>query len=174
MDIKTIETWAAHYADARRALSDELTLLQDEVEALRRQRLSTIREHLAVAQAMRDGLARAIEEGRDLFDRPRTRVLAGIKVGLQKQRGKVEIDDEARTIKLIRKLLPEDQAELLIRTRENVHKPAVYDLVAADLKRLGIAIGEDCDVLVLKPADDALDKLLAELLPDTEPTGDEE
>ena len=173
MDLLTIEELATTYADRRKNLSDALTRLRDDLEAVRRAHLPEIRLHLGVAQAKRSELFCAIEDGRELFERPRTRVMGGIKVGLQKQRGRVEIADEEATIKRIRALLPEEQAELLIRVRESVHKPAVYDLTAADLKRLGIAVTDDTEVIVLKPADDALDQLLAELLPETEKMGDE-
>lgn len=173
MDLQTIENKAQNYAASRVALAESVTALQDELERVRRAHFAAIRERLALAQERHSELAATIGQARALFEKPRTRVLAGIKVGFQKQRGRVEIADEAQTIKRIRALLPNDQAELLIRVRENVHKPGVYDLTAADLKRLGIALSDDTEVVVLKPADDALDKLLAELLPETEEVGDE-
>lgn len=173
-DLETIERAAQGYADARAVLGAAVTALQDAVEKVRRAHLPAIREALVTAQSKRYQLSVLIADARPLFEKRRTRTIAGIKLGFQKQRGKVEIADEAKTIERIRALLPADQAELLIRVRENVHKPAVYDLMASDLKRLGIAIGDDTDVIVLKPADDALDRLLAELLPDTEAMGDAE
>lgn len=172
-DLKTIERAARTYAEARAGLSEALTALKVELDGVHRDRLPTIRELLAEAQSKRSELAVLLGKARALFEKPKTRVMAGIKLGFQKQRGRVEIADEEKTVARIRALLPADQAELLVRVRENVHKPAVYDLTAADLKRLGIAVTDDIEVMVLKPSDDALDRLLAELLPDTEETGDE-
>ncbi|MCR6497388.1 hypothetical protein LJB71_14990 [Thermomonas sp. S9] len=69
-------------------------------------------------------------------------------------------------IERIRRLLPAEQAALLIRVREAVHKPAVYDLTAGDLKRLGIRIEDDCDVVVVKDVAGELDRMLERLLAD--------
>ena len=66
----------------------------------------------------------------------------------------------------IEKLLPEDQAELLIRTDKSVHKPGVYDLTAADLKRLGITIVGDGDEVVVKVAGSEIEKMVDALFKD--------
>ena len=85
-----------------------------------------------------------------------------------KKRGKVVIDDESAVIARIRKLLPEEQAELLIRVRESVDRNAVCDLSAADLKRLGIRIADDEEVVIIKSVSSSLDRLVDALLKDTE------
>jgi len=76
----------------------------------------------------------------------------------------VTFADEAATINRIRQQLPTAQAELLIKRTEKVHKPGVYDLTAADLKRLGITIDADSDEVVIKPIDGEIDKLVDALL----------
>lgn len=98
------------------------------------------------------------------WSRARTRVAHGIRYGWQKQRGRVEIDDEAKVIERIRKQLPAAQAEILIRAREAVHKPAVYDLTAADLKRLGIRVTDDCDAVTVRDLQAEADRLVAALV----------
>ncbi|MDI3259683.1 MAG: hypothetical protein QJR02_08305 [Sinobacteraceae bacterium] len=168
MDLNQIEDRAARYAAARGTLAERVTALQDELERVKRAHRDAIRRALVAARARRDELADAIARGRTLFDSPRTRIFAGIKCGYQKQRGKVEIDDEAAVIRRIRELLPATQANLLVRVRESVDRRAVGDLSVADLKRLGIRVSDDEDVMVLRPADDDLDKLISQLLPDTE------
>jgi hypothetical protein len=44
----------------------------------------------------------------------------------------------------------------------------VYDLTAADLKRLGIRVTDDSDVPVIKVADSDIDKMVDALLGDFE------
>lgn len=54
----------------------------------------------------------------------------------------------------------------MIRTTKSVHKPGVYDLTVADLKRLGITIVGDGDELVVKLAGSDIEKLVDALLDD--------
>lgn len=159
-----IEQLAEHYSRDRDALAERVQELQAELERVKRAALPAIRAAVRRASQSREALRSAVEDGRELFDRPRTRIFAGVRVGLKKGKGKVEWDDEASVIERIRQRLPADQAELLIRQRESVHKPAVYDLTAADLKRLGIRITDDGDQIVVQPTDSEVDKLVDALL----------
>jgi hypothetical protein len=159
-----VEATAEAYARDREELSSIVGALQAVIDEARRRAMPEIREAVRNAAESRDRLRAMIEAAPELFDNPRTRVIAGVKLGFRKQKGKVEFDDEGKVIERIRAQLPKDQAELLIRVRESVHKPAVYDLTAGDLKRLGIRITDDCDELVIKPADSEVDKLVAALL----------
>lgn len=164
MDIQTIDTLTAAYATARSALADEVARLQEELEAAKRKRLAAIRARVKAVADRHAELSAALEDASELFKKPRTRTLHGVKVGYQKQPGKVVIDDEEAVIKRIRAQLPEAQADLLIRTRESVDKNAVADLSVADLKRLGIRVTDDSDAIVIKPTDGEVDKLVDALL----------
>lgn len=164
MNMQQIETLTAAYAAERDALAALVTDMNDAIEQIKRQRLAAIKLAAQKTRQAQADLKAAIEDGKSLFDKPRTRVLHGVKVGLTKQRGTVEFDDEAKVIARIRSLLPKDQVELLIRIRESVHKPAVYDLKASDLKRLGIRVTADCDAVVIKSVDGEVDKLVSALL----------
>ncbi len=159
-----VEQASAEYAAAREALSALLLQLEADVAALKRGRLDAIKRAVVETAETRDRLHQEIDRRRDLFESPRTRVLHGIRVGLQQAKPKVEIDDEAAVIRRIREKLPADQAELLIRTTERVHKPAVYDLDAADLKRLGIGVSPAVDLVIIKAQDSAVAKLVDALL----------
>lgn len=164
MNMQQIETLTATYATERDALAALVTEMNDAIEKVKRARLAAIKQAVQKARQAQADLKAAIEDGKSLFDKPRTRVLHGVKVGIIKQRGTVEFDDEAKVIARIRAKLPRDQAELLIRVRESVHKPAVYDLAVSDLKRLGIRISADCDAVVIKSVDSEVDKLVSALL----------
>lgn len=162
--MQEIEQFAATYAAQRDALAALVTEMNDAIEQVKRARLAAIKQAVQKARQAQDELHAAIEAAPGLFEKPRTRTLHGIKIGFTKQRGSVEFDDEAKVIERIRSLLPKDQAELLIRVRESVHKPAVYDLTVADLKRLGIRVTADSDAVVLKSVDGEIDKLVSALL----------
>jgi hypothetical protein len=168
MNLAQIEALTRAYAAERETLTQYVEAMREIIAQAQRQHLPKIRKAIGRTGEAHAALAAAIEAAQELFERPRTRTFAGVKVGWQKQKGKVVIADEAATIRRIRELLPKDQAELLVRQTESVHKPGVYDLIAADLKRLGIRIEDDTDAIVIKPVDSDIDKLVAALLKDTE------
>lgn len=165
--LSDIESLTGVYANQRASLAQLVMRLEDNIETLKRAQMEGIKQALARTAEAQSMLHAAIYTAPNLFAKPKTLIINGIKVGYTKQKGKVEFDDEAAVIGRIRKLLPKEQAELLIRVREGVHKPAVYDLTAGDLKRLGIRVVDDGEAIVIKPVDDQLDKLLSELLADT-------
>lgn len=154
------------YAEAHAALRDEVQALEDEMESLRRRAIAGIRRRSASTSEAHARLHAHIADWPELFVKPRLLVIAGVKVGFMKGRGSVAIDDEAAVIDRIRRLLPVEQAELLIRIRESVDRQAVADLTAADLKRLGIRIEESGDQVVIKPTDTQVDRLVAAILKD--------
>jgi hypothetical protein len=168
MDLYEIEELTAQYSEARGKLAELVGVLHAEIEAAKRRRIAAIKRAVAATADKHAALHAAVDGAHELFGKPRTRTFHGVKVGMQKQRGQVVIDDEERTIARARDLLPEDQVELLVRVRESVHKPAVYDLVASDLKRLGIKIEDDTDAVVIRPTDRDVDKMVDALLKDAE------
>lgn len=163
-----IEQLTRDYSEARAYLTGVVTALQTELERLKPPALPLIRKAVGDTGEAHGRLHAAVEASPELFTKPKTITIAGIRVGYMKQKGKVVIEDEEKTIARIRKLLPEDQAVLLINVKESVHKPSVYDLVAADLKRLGISITDDEDAVVIKPVDGEVDKLVNALLAEAE------
>lgn len=163
-----IEERAAQYARAREALATVVSVLQAEIDACRRAAMPALRAAVSDAADRHSRLKAALQESKGEFQKPKTRIFHGIKVGYMKQRGEVVIEDEEATIRRIRERLPQAQVELLIKTRESVVRGAVYDLIAGDLKRLGIEIENDTEVAVIKPVDSEVDKLVAALLAEAE------
>lgn len=167
MNIEHIENLTKNFAGARAELADRLQALKDEQEAIRRRRMTGIRNALARLQGAHGELHAAVEASPDLFDKPRTRVLHGVKVGWQKARGKLVIADAENTVALIEKLLP-DQVGVLVKIAKSPIRSALQQLPARDLKRLGVAVTDDIDAVLIKPADGDLDRLIAALLDDPE------
>lgn len=129
--------------------------------------LPGLRTATADERDARATLLQAVSDAPALFARPRTRNAHGIKYGWALGKPSIAIDDEARTLKLIRTKVPEDQQVLLIRVKETVDRRAVLDLSAKDLRTLGIRQIDGVDApLVVLPKDD-LDRLVDTLLAET-------
>jgi len=160
-EMDRMEELAERFARVRTELAAAATEAERELQDVRAKHADHIRCLLGKTIEYRTALEAMIAESTHLFDKPKTRVAYGIKFGLRKQRGKVEVSDQERTIARIRRLLPEEQAELLIRVQEEVDLQAVKDLQVGDLKRLGIGIVEDSDVPLVKAVDPDVDKLIA-------------
>ena len=158
-----IEIAAKVYAEARRDLTEKVTALHDEIEALKRQRMPVIRRRIQAATEAREELAALVDSSRTLFEKPRTRTFHDVKVGLAKARGKVSWEDAKAVIARIRKQLP-DQADLLIKVTETLRKKALSDLPVADVKRLGVTVAEAGDEVVVKATDTEIDKMVDALL----------
>lgn len=158
-----IEDLTRTYARAREELSGRVSDLEAELARVKRGRIRGIRGSLARALDARGALAAAIERGKGLFVKPRTMTVDGIRVGFAKQKGKVEWDDEDQVVKLIDKHFPE-QAETLTKMKRTPVKGALVNLTAAELKKIGCRITESGDVVVIKPQDSEVEKLVDKML----------
>ena len=112
-----IEQHTRCYADARDLLASRVQALQDEIEAAKRRKLFGIKKAVAAAAEARDKLHAAIEDSPELFERPRTLVILGIRIGYTKGSGKLSFDDASKVVQLIRRHFPE-QSEVLVKTTE--------------------------------------------------------
>ncbi|GAB4485935.1 MAG: hypothetical protein OHK006_12930 [Thermodesulfovibrionales bacterium] len=167
MDLVTIEGLTKDYADARRSLADRVQALNDEIEAAKKRLLPGIKRAVEKAAEKKAALSSAVLEGVHLFERPRTVVISGIKVGLEKGKGKIEWEDDEQVVRLIEKHFPE-QADVLIQTKKKPLKKALANLSAAELKKIGVVIEETGDQVVIKGADSDVDKLVKALLREDE------
>ena len=158
-----IELRAKNFASARSLLADRVLQLQDEIEAAKRKAMPLIRSALATTKAAESELQAGIQQSPGLFKKPRTHVLHGIKVGVEKGKGTVKITDPQRTVDLIHKLLT-DQVDMLIKVEETPLKTALAQLPAADLRRIGVELIEAGDRVVIRAIDGELDKMLNALL----------
>ena len=158
-----IEARAKLYADARESLSAIVSNLNAGIESLKRKAMPDIKRAIGRASTHHDQLRTMIEAAPELFAKPKSRTLAGIKLGFQKSKGKIEWDDPDQVVRLIKKHFPE-QADVLIATTEKPVKDALNGLTAAELKKLGISVVEGGEAIFIKPADSAVDKLVDALL----------
>ena len=107
-DLTTIEALTKDYATARDLLAERLQSLNDEVEALKRRRMTGLKSAVRSMATAQDKLYSSIKGNPELFMKPRTLVIQGIKVGMAKGKGKICIDDPAMAIKLMVTCSPVD------------------------------------------------------------------
>ncbi len=165
-----IDAGAARYATMRGQLAGHVRELADGIERLKREHLGAIKRAVARAKAAGADLSALIEASPELFAKPRTQILHGIKVGFRKGSGKLEFDDADQVVKLIRKHYPE-QFDVLVKTTEKPIKSALEQLTAAELKKLGIVVEDTGDVVLIKDTTSDIDKLVTALLKEEEPEG---
>lgn len=128
--MQTIEERTKGYSGARRILADRVQSLLDDIERMRRQRMPGIKRAIAEAAESQELLRREIEAAPELFDKPRTVVINGIRVGFEKGKGKIDWDDDDHVVKLIRKHF-EDQFNVLVKTTYKPVKKSLAQLSVA-------------------------------------------
>lgn len=155
---------AREYAAARNRLED----VTDEVRELQRRevrrRLRSIKGRVAEVSAAREALAAAIEASPELFEKPRTRAVDGVKYGLRKKPGRLALEhSEEIVIRRLRRRLGTD-AEGYVRTRESLVRDGLRELDARTLAHVGISVVDARDEVVIAAASGDLDKLVEALL----------
>lgn len=169
-----IKERAEEFADKRELLRLRIDELHTKIEDLKRELLPQIRKEADDAANSREELRALIEDGKHLFAKPRTVIVSGIRVGLEKGKGSITFDDEAMVIRKLRKLFKkEEEQEVYIKVTEKVKKAALKDLDVATLKKIGATVESTGDVVVIKATDSDVEKLVNALLKDRE-SGDDE
>jgi hypothetical protein len=169
MTLSEIEKLAKDLSDARSNLSECVDELEGEMAAAKKYYLPSIRKAAEKAAQRHQTLFQAIEESPDLFVKPKTVILHGIRLGYVKAKGEIIWEDSAKVVALIKKNFP-DQAETLIKVTETPLKTALAQLSVADLKKIGVAVVETGDEVFIRPTDSEIDKLINALLKDEELT----
>lgn len=161
--MEEITKGAKAFAEVREELQDLMTSTARRMEMIMDENRRAMHRLVGKAQERRAELEALIIAAPELFTEPRTVVAHGIKFGFRKGKGSLEWADDAQVVKLIKKLFPE-QAEVLIKTTEKPVKAALQELPAGDLKRIAVTVEETGDVVLIKPVDGEVEKLVKSLL----------
>lgn len=155
---------AAHVATTARAclLQDELKLAMTPIYERHRAGLDAAAEEEAAAK---EKLQALLEGAPQLFTRPRSIVINGVRAGYRKDEDTLYFSDEKAVIGRIRALLP-DQADLLIRNQESLVIDALPQLNANDRRRVGISLVTGVDRLFITVGDSDVEKLARTLIAD--------
>lgn len=166
MSIQDIEILARKHAAARQALAGTVDHLNEELEAIKRRLMPRLRKLVAAAKDTQAELKAAIESEPQLFVKPRTITVDGIKCGLQKQKGSIKVIDQEKTVQAIERLFADDEPllEQLLITVKKPAKEGLEKLDAKTLKKLGVEVSSDSDQVLIKDTTSDVDKLVARLL----------
>lgn len=149
------------------AAVDDLAAVVREIEDVQRQaareRLARLQAAAALAGERREGLLALVREHPELYQRPRTQVVAGVKFGWRKRPGRVSLGKSA--LDLVKSKLPARAAEL-IRVREEIDKNVLKTLPARELALIGASITDTADEPLAEPARSDVERLAASLLRD--------
>lgn len=163
MTLLEIELLAKAYADRRALLAERLTALDRDLDLVKRKHMRELKRHVALTAETASALHNAIEAAPELFEKPKTRILHGIKVGFRKGKGKIEWEDDAQLVALIKKKFPDFVGDLII-TTEKPSATGLEDLDAAELRKLGVTVEEAGEQVVVKPVETDIEKLVKLLL----------
>jgi hypothetical protein len=161
--MKEIENRALAFSESRTKLAEYVAELQAGIEALKRDHLPRVRRALHRAAQLQAELIDQVGESKDLFVKPRTVILHGIRLGLEKGKGAIDFEDAEKVCELIEKKLP-DLADTLIKTDKKPIKTALKNLSVKELKAIGCTVEETGDQVVVRAVDRDVDKLVTALL----------
>lgn len=159
-----IEPLTKEFSTARDELVDAVEALNDIINEAQRRALPRLKKLVAEVAQKELALKAAIEAAPELFEKPRTVVMHGIQIGLRKGAGGITWDDDDKVVELIEKKLPEELHDVLINTVKTPIKKALGTLDVADLKKIGCEVESTGDVVVVKPTDSEVTKLVNRLV----------
>ncbi|MDF0377666.1 host-nuclease inhibitor Gam family protein [Methylophilus sp. YYY-1] len=163
-----IESAAKDYSKERSVLAELVTTLDNEILRLQRKAIPAIKKAVSSTKDAEAKLEALLVNNANLFKKPRTWTIHGIKFGFAKQKGKIVVSDEENTITLIRKHLA-SKADVLIVKHETVSKEALANITVEELKKIGCKVVADTDAVTIKATDSNVDKLVTALLKNDEP-----
>ena len=159
MSMSDIEALAASHAKNITVLADLAREVNGEIEACTQRASKKLQALAAKCVGSEQLLEEALEDNPELFEKPRTVVLSGLKLGYANGRDKLDFDEE-KTIELIDRHFP-DLAQVLVKTIRKSVSSALANLEPAQLKKIKVQVLEGDDNVVLKVADTTVNKLVS-------------
>ena len=156
------------YARSRAALQESSEEIREAQRAAAKSGLKALKRRADAMTNASEKLRRAVSQANSqgMFQSPRTKVIDGIRVGVHKKPGVVEVSDEAIAIARIRATLS-DRVDQLVRIRESLDRTAIRHLSAEELAVIGVRIVDGGEEIVARPVGtDALEGWVEMLLAD--------
>ncbi len=163
--MKDIETLTREYADSYQQLASDVEVLEAAIRTIKKKSLPGIKRAAEKAAVAKEELKAAIEGAPALFEKPRTHLFHGVKVGLIKAKGTIEWGDADRVRALIERHMP-DKLDVLCKVTYRPLKDAIAQLPAADIKRIGCTVVETGDQVLVKVADSDIERMVDALFKD--------
>lgn len=163
--ITEIDTLARQYADAQAALDTLTSDLRAQIDEVVRSHWPELRKATTRAAERYEALFTLVSESRTAFEKPKTKILHGVRIGYRKAADSVQVLNAENTCALIAKHLP-DQADVLISTTKKPVMAGLVQLDDAQLKQIGCKRIPGLDEPIATVADTELDKVVAALMKD--------
>lgn len=171
LTLADMQSMATALSKARDELDDSISSLQSQIQAIKTPLLPAIRARARRVATLHRAFAQAIEANPELFEKPRTFVVEGLRFGMHKGAPTFEWDDDAALCVRIRlavaagEITPE-QAELLIAKTEKPVKDAIKRLPPEQLVAIGVDFGAADDAPLIKSVDDGVEKAVNAMIKD--------
>lgn len=162
----TIETACQRYDAAANALDDMIAALEADLDDVRRKHLKALKAQAAIVAAREAELRSAVETKPALFEKPRTLILHGVKVGLTESKGKLtwDMEDHELVDLLKRRFKADDAWKDFIIERLSPSKEALRTLDEETLAKLGCRIEGAGDQVIVKRTAGDVEKLMDKLI----------
>lgn len=167
--LQEIQKRAATLSEARDKLSALMLTLQANIDTVKNGAMSDIKRVSRQIAKEHAELADLIKANPELFTKPRSYVVDGIKFGMQASSGSLEWEDDAKVCTRIKRLaeageISPDQVELLIKTTEKPVASVLAQLEPGLRKRLGVTVEGDGDQPLIKSVDSTVEKAVNNLI----------
>lgn len=159
-----IEECTERHAANYNALANVMAEAEGKIAAIKAEYAPALRDLVDRYKLTHDALNAHILANPKLFEKPRTRVLHGFKVGFRKLEGKIVFRDEEKSVALAAEHLSDKQWCLVVRVSESINKDAAAQLPAATLKKIGGEITDPVDQVVIQSATGDVTKLVEALI----------
>lgn len=161
--ISEFEPLCANYDQSCTELEEMIAALESDLEAVKAKHLRGLKKQAAIVAAREAELTSAVENSPAQFEKPRTFVIHGCKIGFTSSTGSVEFEDGDHVTKLVEKHFPKRFDEL-IKTDYTPRKDALRNLPAGELAKLGCRIDGAGDLVLVKRVAGDVEKLINKLI----------
>jgi hypothetical protein len=161
-----LEQLAKTYRQSLDILAHRVTVLNAAVQAAQDRHMPDVRLAIAAALDAQAKVIAAIDQRRDLFVKPRSMTLCGIKLGIGKQRGRTKWPKTEKLLAAMKRVFSPATYKGFVVAKEEPNKAALANLPAPELKKLGVTIVDTGDAVFAEPAKSTIDQQVAQLLDD--------
>ena len=159
-----LERAASEYEIESAALEKQIAKLDADLAEVKARHIASLKRQAGMVANREALLHSLVEAAPELFKKPRTMIISGVKLGYTTSQGKIELKhSEEAVIANIERWFELD-ADQFIRTSKEVNKDALRNLTDEELKKIGCKIEGAGDVVIVKRTAGEVEKLINKLI----------
>lgn len=167
--LQDIQKRATALSECRDRLSTLFLTLQASLDTVKNGSMGEIKKVARQVAKEHNELVAAISAHPELFEKPRTYVVEGIKFGMQASQGSLEWTDDDKVCERIFALasagdIPADQVELLVTVTKKPVASAIRQLSPDLRRRIGVRLAGDGDQPLIKSVDSTIEKAVTSVI----------